>query len=187
MPVKGQPLTITYQAWNISTGQEALDDQGNHAVCWVGDGVAVVPAASPVQVDKVLAPGVYSVAISATEADCWFGSLAVVSSTDGVKVRAVEVAFSPPNDAGDGTVRVDHDTGGSDNLRLVDGLGVGVADALVDAYLASEYDAGTTHSHAQVTTDADGRWVEPMWLLPGAYVFAYRSGARSVTKRASVS
>jgi hypothetical protein len=65
-------------------------------------------------------------------------------------------------------VPVDHDTGGTDNLRyVVPGGGSGVDGGAVRAYLKSDYDAGTYAERGRSTTGADGRWLTPMYLSTG--------------------
>lgn len=74
---------------------------------------------------------------------------------------------APPE--GDGDIPVDHNTGGTDNLRLTrDGIGIG--DAIIIAYLKSDYDAGNRTRRGKSTTGDDGRWLYPMMLDPGTYI-----------------
>jgi hypothetical protein len=78
--------------------------------------------------------------------------------------RSVDAAAG----GGTGTVPVDHDTGGTDNLRyVVPGGGSGVDGGAVRAYLKSDYDAGTYAERGRSTTGADGRWLTPMYLSTG--------------------
>ena len=44
--------------------------------------------------------------------------------------------------AGAGTVEVDHDTGGADNLRYVTASGIGIDNAVIYAYLRADWNAG---------------------------------------------
>lgn len=71
--------------------------------------------------------------------------------------------------AGDGDVPIDHNTGGSDALRIVS-EGVGVDDVVITAYLKSDYNAGVRIRRGWATTDATGRWKQPMMLDAGAYI-----------------
>jgi hypothetical protein len=78
--------------------------------------------------------------------------------------RSVDAAAG----GGTGTVPVDHDTGGTDNLRyVVPGGGSGVDGGAVRAYLKSDYDAGTYAERGRSTTGADGRWLTPIYLTTG--------------------
>ena len=73
---------------------------------------------------------------------------------------------------GAGSVLVDHNYGGTDNLRVVDPSGAGVRDALIQAFLSSDYEAGNTEQtfiKGVTHTDMDGRWVHPLRLDPGSY------------------
>lgn len=64
--------------------------------------------------------------------------------------------------------RVDHDYGGTDQLRYVAPSGPGIPDATIRAFRASEWDAGRRASGEYVVmTDVLGRWKTPMWLEPG--------------------
>jgi hypothetical protein len=73
--------------------------------------------------------------------------------------------------AGGGAVQVDHDYGGIDNLRYVDG-GQGVDDGIVRAFLTSEYEAENYLKRGETTT-VNGRWVAPMMLMPGNYTLVF--------------
>lgn len=68
--------------------------------------------------------------------------------------------------------RVDHNFGSDDNLRYVTSDGAPVSGAKVYAIEDSVYDADATTIQAVATTetDADGRWVSPLFLDPGTYV-----------------
>jgi hypothetical protein len=70
--------------------------------------------------------------------------------------------------AGAGNILVNHNTGGTDALRVTSG-GAAVAGATVRAYLKSEYDAGTFTIRGTTTTNTDGRWQTPMYLSAGTY------------------
>ncbi|MBW2560479.1 MAG: hypothetical protein JRE40_06445, partial [Deltaproteobacteria bacterium] len=77
---------------------------------------------------------------------------------------------------GDGSVVVDHDTGGTDALTYKTAAGVGIDNAVVRAYLKSDYDAGSTGSEyikATTTTDVNGRWTNQMNLDPATYTLYY--------------
>lgn len=80
---------------------------------------------------------------------------------------------------GSGNTPVNHNTGGADNLRYVDGNGAGIEGAMVQAYVKSEYDAGTFTVRGQTTTKADGTWTANLMLNDGvAYTLVfYKPGA----------
>lgn len=67
---------------------------------------------------------------------------------------------------GDGDTEVDHDTGGTDNLRYTVS-GSGVDNATVRAYLTADYEAGTYTARGRTVTRSDGRWVAPLFLNSG--------------------
>lgn len=71
----------------------------------------------------------------------------------------------------EGNILVDHDTGGTDNLRAVTPGGSGI-EADVTAYLTSEFGAGAI-ARGESHTDSAGRWAKPMKLFAGAYTFTF--------------
>lgn len=87
---------------------------------------------------------------------------------------SVDAKLNALVNVGSGSVAVNHNTGGADNLRAVDGNGNGVA-CTVYAYLSSEYgtDPLTATVRGESVTGADGRWLRNMMLNPGSYVFAF--------------
>lgn len=91
MAVKGVGITLEYVAWNTNTNQGQTGDVGNHTLRWVKDGVAAVPTNSPAEVDAANAPGVYKLALTATEMTCDSGLLAGKSSTTNVAIVPVGV------------------------------------------------------------------------------------------------
>jgi len=82
---------------------------------------------------------------------------------------------------GSGTVEVDQDTGGTDNLRYVTANNIGIDNATVYAFLKADWDAGKRNMdavRAQSLTNVEGRWEWPMLLDPNWYVFYFfRQGA----------
>lgn len=80
---------------------------------------------------------------------------------------------------GSGSVPVNHNTGGTDALRFVDGSGAGIEGASVVAYVKEDYDDGIFTMRGQVATGADGRWTSNLMLdedVPYTLVF-YKPGA----------
>jgi len=79
-----------------------------------------------------------------------------------------------------GAVAVDHNFGGTDVLRYVDGDGNGIDNADIWIYLKSDYDAGNVSSNyvkAKTNTDVNGRWANPVNLDPAIYtVYFYKQG-----------
>lgn len=79
-----------------------------------------------------------------------------------------------------GAVAVDHNYGGTDALRYVDGAGSGIDNADIWIYLKSDYDAGRVSSNyvkAKTNTDVNGRWANPVNLDPATYtIHVYKQG-----------
>jgi len=74
---------------------------------------------------------------------------------------------------GDGTVLVDHNTGGADNLRYVYN-DEGVNRASIIAYIKSDYDSKIFNSQGRTYTDAQGRWLRPLSLIQGfTYIIVF--------------
>jgi len=73
---------------------------------------------------------------------------------------------------GAGSVRVDHDFGSTDALRIVDGDGDGLDGVWIQCFLKSDYDAGhlsEDYCVATTQTTVTGRWIRPMYLDPATY------------------
>lgn len=63
---------------------------------------------------------------------------------------------------------VDHNYGGPDALTYQAANGVGIADAIIRFFRASNWDAGRREvGEYVVETDGLGRWKAPVWLEPG--------------------
>lgn len=101
------------------------------------------------------------------------------SSTDTLEEIADAIATIDAG-AGTGDTSVNHDTGGTDELRIVDGNGNGIVDATILAYVASAYASNplTATVQATATTGADGRWEAPMMLDSGTTytLYIYKQG-----------
>lgn len=97
-------------------------------------------------------------------------------SLEAIRDRGDVAWVSGAGGTGDGSVTVNHNTGGTDNLRYVTSAGAGIEDAYVRAYLKADYDAGNRGAafvKAIVRTGPDGRWVQDMKLDPATYVFEF--------------
>jgi hypothetical protein len=114
----------------------------------------------------------------------WIGSIAAAAWSEGVRY-----AFYPEESGGlgiahekdvicrrppwgDGEILVNHDTGGTDNLRAVH-QGSGLAGVTVRAYLKTEYEAHVYGLKGLAVTGDDGRWIAPMYLSAGTYIFTF--------------
>lgn len=99
--------------------------------------------------------------------------LDVTVSTRASQASVDALAASDPG-VGLGDILVDENTGGTGNLRYVDGSGNGI-EAEVTAYLASEYaaDAQTAVARGRSHTDSNGDWIKKMKLYAGSYTIAF--------------
>ena len=85
-------------------------------------------------------------------------------------------ALSNAAQTGTGNILVDHDFGGVDNLRVIDTTGAPVDEALIQAFLKVDFDAGSkgvSFVRGQTQTGSDGRWLSPMALDPDTYVLTF--------------
>lgn len=80
---------------------------------------------------------------------------------------------------GSGSIPVNHDTGGVDTMKVVDGAGAGIENVVVTAYVKSEYDASVFTARGQVLTSADGTWSSNLMLEPETEytIVFYKPGA----------
>lgn len=86
---------------------------------------------------------------------------------------------------GSGSVSgIDHDFGGTDNLRIVDGNGAAIDQAEIHIFTKTDWDNNLRTSSdrkAQSFTDINGRWTDTVSLDPATYVIAAkRPGATQV-------
>jgi hypothetical protein len=75
--------------------------------------------------------------------------------------------------SGGGPIAINQNTGGTDNLRYVDGNGNGVEGAQVLIYLATNWPSQPNLVQATATTGPDGRWVSPTYVQSGTYVAVF--------------
>jgi hypothetical protein len=82
---------------------------------------------------------------------------------------------------GGGNIAVNHNTGGTDNLRYTTSAGAGISGAIVKAFLKTDYDAGNrsdSYLKGRTVTDVNGRWLTDLYLDSG-YTYTilfYKSG-----------
>ena len=93
MAIYGESLTIQYVAWDTTNNAPKTGDASNHTLRWVKDGTAAAPTNSPSEVDATNAPGVYKLTLTASETQCWVGTLCGKSSTSGVVIMPVTLTF----------------------------------------------------------------------------------------------
>lgn len=110
--------------------------------------------------------------------------IAPVSSTANIQVIGTPMALwtTPegfPDElipSGSGSVTVNQDTGGANNLSYESSPGVFIDNAVVKAFLKTDFDAGNTTDaflKAHTTTKVDGDWTTSLMLDPGTYIFQY--------------
>jgi len=86
---------------------------------------------------------------------------------------------------GTGTVVVDHNYGGADTLRIATAAGVGIQDAEIRAYLATDYDnnqRNPTTVRGKTNTDVNGRWRSVLMLAIGTYKLLISKPSQIQTK-----
>jgi hypothetical protein len=108
-------------------------------------------------------------------------SESAITGGEGDTLAGIADAVGALLDVGDGSVVVNHDTGGADALRYVTDEGAGIDNAVIRAYLKSDYDAGDRGEafvRATSTTDSSGRWARDMRLDPGTYVLEFTAQGR---------
>jgi len=183
MPLRNRPLFVHYDAWNLSTNTFVPNDVENHTVIWLKDDTPVVPENDPVEItldDQHLGYGVW---LTADETACYSGTLIVTSTTPNVIIPKIHVLFEQV--LGTGAVMVNHDYGGTDNLRYVGPNGSGIENGSIICYLKEDYDAERRSRGfiiAETRTNVDGRWTREMYLTPGDYTLVFfKSGEYSPT------
>ncbi|MGD0462177.1 MAG: hypothetical protein ABSB74_06790 [Tepidisphaeraceae bacterium] len=75
--------------------------------------------------------------------------------------------------AGGGPIAINHNTGGTDNLRYVDSNGNGVEGAQVLIYLATNWPSQPDLVQAAAATGPDGGWLSPAYVQSGTYVAVF--------------
>lgn len=81
-----------------------------------------------------------------------------------VAIAAIDVG------AGTGDTAVNHNTGGANNLQYVDGVGVGIDNAIILGFLKTDYDAGNrtgSYIKGRSATNVNGQWATDMMLDAG--------------------
>lgn len=104
-----------------------------------------------------------------------------------VSIAAAVATVNAGLPTGSGSVDgIDHDYGGTDNLRVVDGEGAAVDNAELHIFLKTDYDNDlrtSAYRKAQTYTDINGRWRDQAHLDPAVYRFvAIRPGHTETTE-----
>lgn len=88
--LKGTAYTITYVAWDTSTGGLKTGDVTNHTCAWQKDNSTPATCTnSPAEVGG----GVYKITLTSTETNCDFGTLTVTSSDSSVVIAPLQIVF----------------------------------------------------------------------------------------------
>jgi hypothetical protein len=93
-----------------------------------------------------------------------------------VSSRATQTSVDSLTGAGSGSVLVDHDYGGTDELAYKTSGGDPIAGATVEIFLTSDYDGGNRTSEyrqGRTITDINGRWSQPVYLDPESYTVVF--------------
>lgn len=99
MATRAISMTLQFVAWDTSANAGKTGDSANFTMRWVKDGTSAAPTNSPTQVDATNAPGVYSLTITATEADCNIGTLCGKSATANISIIPITIQFERLPDA----------------------------------------------------------------------------------------
>ncbi len=144
MATYGKSMAVTYVAWDTANNVGKTGDVANHTLRWIKDGTSAAPSNSPAEVDSTNAPGAYTVVLTPTEAQTPIGTLVGVSSTSGVSIMPVTIAFVHVPDA-------DPDTAGGLPISDAGGLDLDTLLGRLDAAISSR----SSHSAADVWSAAN--------------------------------
>lgn len=95
---------------------------------------------------------------------------------DDIDISLSDIETAIPNKIGRDVSGIDHDFGGTDNLRALDGAGSPIANANIHIFLKTDWDAGNrttafvASNGAWSETLADGRWRYDVSLNAGTYI-----------------
>lgn len=134
--------------------------------------------------DDANTTGFYTELIACTEANGFETSktytiyieATVDGDTGGIAYGFTVRATSTGTLAGEGAISVDHDYGGTDALAYIVDGGAAVDDAVVQAFLTTDYNAGRrtrNYVKAETRTNAAGRWETEMRLNAGQYTIVF--------------
>lgn len=196
MATRGVQQVLYYTAWDATNNVPKTGDVANHHLFWNKDGVNSASTNSPSEVSSSNCPGRYKITMTSTECDCLLGDLAGNSTTSGIYLFGVTVAFEQipnavPGAAGglliaganaattfatltstgaftiNGTSNVAQ-TG--DSFARIGANGIGLTDVatlILGATAASWNSAGTIGQKINLAAAASDPWVTS---IPGSYV-----------------
>lgn len=172
-------VTTNAIAWNAAWDTEVQSE--------CNDALVAYDAATGTDVSAVSAPS------AATVADAVWDEVQSGHTTAGTFGKYLDQQVSTiTSSGGSGSVIVNEDYGGANNLRAVDSSGAGINGCTIKAFLTSDYSAGNTGAafvQAQTTTNSNGDFNQPMNLDPAAYTLVYSlpESFQTTTKTLTVS
>jgi hypothetical protein len=108
------------------------------------------------------------------DVDIGFG--AIKSQADSISDAIEDLATLTLN-VGQGTVAVNHDTGGTNALAYLTSTGSGISGGDIIAFTKADYDAGNRsqeYVRGSTTTDVNGQWVHDLYLDPAVYTIVFK-------------
>ncbi len=171
---QGKNLTVLSKV-ELGSPSQPISGNGVYSLVVMVDGVEVVPS-SDVRVsnktyvllqsrDLLLEPGqTVTVNVKGLVTDTAIAIETILA--DNTPVLSSDLT-------GNGTIPVDHNYGGTDELRVVTDTGAGISDATITAYLADDYNAGNrtvNFIRGRTTTSLNGRWRSPLMLEADSYI-----------------
>lgn len=171
MPIAGTATTPTYTAFVAATGLPVSNDQANHTLKLVTDGVqsSISPTIT------ALANGEYAVSVTGSQNVGALMEISGSSSTAGVVIAPSK--WENSNAAGVGGIAVNQNTPTTNAMQVTTGGGIGIPGVIIRAYLAFDYTASpqVLTIRGQAITDVSGNWQSPMYLPAGSYYFGFSS------------
>lgn len=164
---------------DIGTNSEPIVGNGNYSVRVYLDNTEVIPTSTINISSGVTKAIIISRAIPIETSDTITitalgqpgdTSVTVISSLRDVTPATITEI------AGSGSVYIDHDYGGTDELTYVDPDLIGIDNANINVYLTSDWNAGNsanTYIIGRTVTNVYGRWERGLMLDPGDYTLVY--------------
>lgn len=114
------------------------------------------------------------------------------TGADGDTLETLSDQLDNIAELGDGSVSVNHNYGGADNMTVKDGNGVAIDNVQIRAYLQSDYNAGNraqAYLKGRTQTDVNGQWEQVIRLDPADYTveFSKQGDYETNTKEVTVS
>ena len=160
MATRGIAMTISFVAWDTSGNSGKSGDDAQFTMRWVKDGTSSAPDGTVAEVDATNCPGLYKLALTATETDANIGTLAGVSSTADVSIIPATIQFERLPNAAPGASTGLALTSSVDDVETkidtVDTVADGIATTLGTAGAGlTDLGAMSTGMKAEVNAEAD--------------------------------